>query len=281
MRNSICVLAILVFSTVLAGAVPTWAAQSLPRVDGHMTPLREFGGKSTDCEPLAILSPGFGGTENGLALLARELTSAGYHVLVMGHVESGRVQLREVLQAVDRRSALIARVGDPAAHRARFMDLDATWTHAMDACTPPFTVLIGHSMGAQTTMIEAGANAMIGPMGANRFDAYVALSPSGVGLWFSIGPWRAISKPVLMVTGTLDRGIDGDYTTRAAAFDSLPAGRKRLAVIKGATHMNVGTRGNRALAGLVPKIVLAFLADIRAGRNGPITPLPGVTFRIK
>ncbi len=266
--------------TLLCLATPA-LAQTTPRADGGQTPYLEYIRTSAACPSLAILSPGFGGTERGLWQLADALADQGFRVIVIGHRESGPVQLRKALRANNRFAAIIKAAGDPAAHRARFLDLDAVWKIATAPCRPKFALLAGHSMGAQTTMIEAGALSLIGPMGQNRFDAYVALSPQGVGQRFGPGAWRAITKPVLMITGTRDSGVDGGYQTRLSAFDGLPPGKKRLAVIAGASHMNLGGRGGGPLVDLVPRIVLAFLGDLSAARTGSIRPISGVEFRKK
>ncbi|MBZ0127719.1 MAG: hypothetical protein K8F59_01255 [Rhodobacteraceae bacterium] len=269
----------LVLAAVMALADPL-SAQVAPRADGQATPYREVTSSPVPCPPLAILSHGFGGSEAELPQLASMLAERGFRVIVMGHRESGPAQLRAVRAAPDRWAAIVAAAGDPAAHRARFLDLDAIWAMATATCRPDFALMAGHSMGAQTTIMEAGAVARFGPAGRNRFDAYVALSPQGVGQRFSPGAWAAITRPVLMVTGTRDMGVDGDYTTRLSAFEGLPGGNKRLAVISGATHFNLGGRGFGPVA-LVPRLVSDWLDDLDDGRLDKPQPVPGVTFRQK
>jgi dienelactone hydrolase len=259
-------------------ALPVAGAEA-PRKDGRQTPYVEIRRTDAPCPPLAILSPGFGGTERELGGLAGLLADRGFRVLVMGHAESGPDQLRAALRSSDRRAAIIAGAGDPAAHRARFLDLDAVWAVATARCRPAFALLAGHSMGAQTTMMEAGAVARIGATGRDRFDAYVALSPQGVGLRFASGAWAGVSKPVLMVTGTRDSGVDGDWTTRLSAFDGLPPGTGRLAIVAGATHMNLGGRGFGRAPDLVLEVVGDWLDDLAAPSPGSPRAHPGVSFR--
>lgn len=256
-------------------------SSSAMRADGHATPFTEYRMTNAECPALAIISHGFGGNERGLPNLAAMLANNGFRVLVMGHQESGPAQLRAVLKAKDRRAALIKAAGDPAAFRARFLDLDAIWKMATTICRPPFSLFIGHSMGAQTVMMEASAKARIGPMGRDRFDAYVALSPQGVGLRFNLGAWAQIRKPVLMITGTKDKGVDGDYTTRLSAFHGLPTGLKWLAIVKGASHMNLGERGFGRKVRLIPGIVIEFASNARAGRDLAPRPVSGVEFHSK
>ena len=62
-------------------------------------------------------------------------------------------------------------VTDPAAYRARFADVTAALAWATPRCEAHRSVLVGHSMGAATAMLEAGATNRLGLEGADRFDA--------------------------------------------------------------------------------------------------------------
>jgi len=64
------------------------------RADGAQTPLRIFPPSGPACAPLAVISPGAGGTENGYSYLAEGLRGHGYLAVVMGHKESGPGTLR-------------------------------------------------------------------------------------------------------------------------------------------------------------------------------------------
>ena len=259
-------------------ATPT-AAETLDRADGKTTEIKIWEGEK--CGPLAILSHGLGGDTRTLSRIALMLNSDGYRVITMGHAESGRAALRQVWQAADRRAALLRAAGNPASYRARHLDLDATLAFATKDCRPSFMVLLGHSMGAQTTIMEAGAVPVFGWKGRNRFDAYVALSPQGVGSRFHQGAWRAVNKPVLMVTGTKDKGVDGGYETRLSAFEGLPRGQNRLAIVKGGTHMHMGGFGAGSKARTVRAIIQAYLRDLRGGALPKPADLRGVTYRQK
>lgn len=260
----------------------TWAQSdiTLIRADGARFPVRVYG-DGGGCRPVMIVSHGFGGSQRGLYSLAEASAAAGYRVFVMAHLESGRAHLRAALRSKDRRRAIIAAAGSAESHRARFADLDAAWRHATHSCRPPFAVFAGHSMGAQTVMMEAGALARIGALGRNRFDAYIALSPQGVGARFARGAWRQVRKPVLMVTGTRDGGVDGSFQSRLSAFEGLPPGQKRLAIIDTANHRNIGGRGANPAARLPAILAMQFLQDIRSGRRSAVRAVPGVVFRDK
>ncbi|WP_375688221.1 alpha/beta hydrolase family protein [Pseudooceanicola sp. LIPI14-2-Ac024] len=235
------------------------------------------------CPPVLILSHGLGGSEAGLSDLAHAAAGAGFDTWVMGHPASGMPLLKAVLDASNRQAALEAAVTDASVNAERAADLDSTLHHvlATAGCTPPLMVMGGHSMGAQTAIIEAGARNNMGVAGGDRFDAYVALSSQGVGGRFPAGAWADIEKPVLMVTGTSDRAVEGDWTTRLTAWDNLPAdGRKQFAVIAGATHRDVSGTGAGPLPEASREIVVDFLTGLLSGEPA-LAPREGVEIRRK
>jgi dienelactone hydrolase len=173
-------------------------------------------------------------------------------------------------------------VNDPAAYNARLLDIAAALEWAEKSCKAPFVALLGHSMGARTVMVEAGAKNNLGVRNPDRFNAYVALSPDGPGKMFPENAWSGIRKPVLMLTGTRDGSLDGEWKTRTIPFDSMPTGCKWLGVIDGATHMNFAGGG---FAGTTEKLTLletkAFLDGVRAGKCGVPVEAAGITVKSK
>ena len=221
------------------------------------------------CAPLAIISHGLGGSLQGNAPLAAALNRAGYRVVVPSHAESGPALLRKAVLGGTPREGIAQAAGDPVAHRARAADLDAILATENRRCAVPFRVLAGHSMGARATLIEAGARSTAQIIGKDRFDAYIAVSPQGEGTdFFPAGTMSAIRKPVLMITGTEDRSVDGGYETRLSTFNGLAPGRKRLAVIEGATHSALGGRNDPRVGTLVGAISTEFLQQLRPGPWG-------------
>ncbi len=253
-------------------AVRAEAAGRLSRADGATVPVTYYG-RGEECRPTMIVSHGLGGHERGLAGLGRAMAARGWVVIVMGHAESGPEVLRNALFSGAVRDRIVAAATDPKLHAARFADLDAAVAAALGVCRPPKLVLAGHSMGAATTMLEAGAVARFGRYGSDRFDAYVALSPQGVGLFWTETSWRAVKKPVLMITGTRDHGADGDYTTRLEAFRRLPSGPHRLAIIDDVNHFQMSGHGAE-----MGERLATLIADFLAGRA---STLPGVRIETK
>jgi predicted dienelactone hydrolase len=259
-----------VLIALIAGSSPQVASAqtAAPRADGRETPVRAIGARA-NCPPTLIFSHGFGGDENGPSGLANGLATLGWRVISIGHRESGRDALAEAMRQTRPSLAIAGAVADRELHATRFLDLDAALGLATARCRPKPLILAGHSMGAVTVMLEAGATARFGRFGSDRFDGYVALSPQGIGNVYAEGAWSGVRKPVLMITGTRDNGTDGDYRTRLSAFEGLPPGRKRLAVITGARHLELsGGDGHQTLGAMI-ELIREFAAAVAAGGAMP------------
>ena len=247
-----------------------------PREDGHTTPLLVYAaaGSNQGCAPLAVISHGAGGSENGYRYLAEAMSRDGFTTIVMGHRESGFAALREDVVADGIRPGVRALVADPKAESARLLDVSAALKWADGQCRAPYRVLLGHSMGSETVMLEAGAKNTIGvtapPAGKDRFDAYVALSPEGPGVVFPDQAWGGIRKPVLILTGTRDQSLKGGPEARLVPWTDLPGTASHCqwqGVLDGATHMNfAGTGfGHEQAELLITRTIHSFLAGVRAG----------------
>jgi predicted dienelactone hydrolase len=258
-------------------------AVSAPRADGALTPLMVYDAPGDRCPPLALVSPGAGGSERGMAYLGDALGKRGWRVVVMGHKESGMDALRGDMRRTGFHRGLENLVADPNAYRGRFMDIDAALTWSEQRCHAPFKALIGHSMGARTVLLEAGARSTLGVHGKNLFDAYVAMSEPGADAVFPAGAARGVTAPMLMLTGTRDDTIDRKgYQERTQSFDALGSRCAWLGVIDGSTHMNFAGRGD---AGSTETTTLAlttgFLDALRSGHCGRPPALAGVRIRSK
>ena len=176
-----------------------------PRPDGAQAPLRIFSPSGQACAPLAIISPGAGGTENGYSYLAEGLRDHGYLAVVMGHKKSGPGTLRSDIRNAGIHGGLKDMVTDPTLQNDRMLDLTTALAWADKQCHHPLKVLLGHSMGSDTVMFEGGAHTKLElngrPItGKDRCDAYVALSPSGAGSIFASDSWKDIRKPLFILT---------------------------------------------------------------------------------
>ncbi len=263
-----------------------------PREDGVTTPLLVYASAlpQTGCAPLAVISHGAGGDENGYRYLAQGMARMGYTAVVMGHRESGMPVLQEDIRAHGFVMGVVALVSDPYAEGTRLMDVGAALKWADSQCHAPFRVLLGHSMGAETVMLEAGARDSIlmkpALTGRSRFDAYVALSPEGPGIVFPDDAWSGIRKPILFITGTNDRSLKGGVAARMAPWHSVPGIASQcqwLGVIDGATHFNFDGSGfgHEHVEPIVLSTIASFLNGIRAGHCTLPAPMNQLTVQAK
>ncbi len=276
---------LVVMASMLVGIASPVRGQevlTLARADGQVLRLKPYAPAGT-CRGIAILSHGAGGSEDGLAYLAEAMARNGYLAAVIGHQESGRRALRRRIIGSGIRGGLTGLVGDTTAYAGRLMDVAAARQWASARCPGKESVLLGHSMGAATVMIEAGARNSFGVRGVNGFDAYVALSPQGAGLIFPANAWSELRKPVLTITGTRDTELGGSsWETRKEPFANMPPGCKWLAVIAGATHMDLGGRGtSRRAQELAARMVHTFLDGARAGNCAAPPYEPGIDVQVK
>ncbi len=269
----------------LAGTTQAQQHVEVPRADGAKSPMIVYEPATTKgCAPLVLLSHGAGGSEErGLRYLGKTLARDGWRAIALGHRESGMPVLRKDMRAEGFHNGIAALVTDADAYKARFMDIDAALKWSEAQCHAPYKVLAGHSMGAITVVLEAGARNKLGLSPHGAFDAYVALSPEGPGIVFPNDAWQPIKAPMLLITGTKDKGLDGDWTWRAQAFDGLGRGACRwLAVFDGATHMNFGGLdfGDRYKT-RVASLVTQYLGGLRGGRCPDLAATAGITLRSK
>jgi hypothetical protein len=249
------------------------------RADGQAVDARVLPAPGAGCAPLAIISHGLGGDKRGNPQLAAALNRAGFRVILPSHAESGRSLLRASLSGGNVRDRLIRAAGDRRLLTFRLEDIGAILGAEERRCAVPFRLLAGHSMGSRTVQIEAGARNNAGLSGRDRFDAYIAVSPSGEGTsLFPGGAMRPVRKPMLLVTGTGDNGEGAGYETRLTSFDGLPPGRKRLAVIDGAGHLQLGGAGigGGGVGQMVGALAVEFAGHIRPGPWRPAIPRRGV-----
>lgn len=261
--------------------------QSAERADGATVPLTvyELQAKTNACPPLALISPGAGGSERGLSYLGEGLSRDGWRAIVIGHKESGLQALRADMRREGFHGGLEYLISDPKAYQGRFMDIDAAVKWSEQRCHAPFKALLGHSMGARTVLLEAGAKNRIGIVGRNPFDAYVALSEPGADAVFPADGPRSVTAPMLMMTGTRDRTIDGQgYEERVKTFEALGSRCAWMGVVEGADHMNMAGSGfgaRDAATRAVIAFATAFLDGRRRGECGNPPTLPGVSTRSK
>lgn len=280
-RFSLCSLLSLWFGVV--SSAHSQEALHLQRRDQQLVQVTAYASASATCRGIAIISPGAGGTEQGYRYLGEAMSALGYLSVVVGHQESGRRALREHLRGNGLRDGLAELITEPDAYRGRFMDIAASMKWAEGRCGSSEKLLIGHSMGAATVMIEAGARNKVGVQGTDSFNAYIALSPQGTGLIFPENAWSDIRRPVLLITGTRDTELGGaSWETRTEPFRNMPPGCKWLGVIDGASHLNLaGTGMSRKTETLTIQTISSFIDGLRAGDCKPRGQVAGMDLSTK
>lgn len=245
---------------------PTPQLILLERLDQRRVPVKAYYPSVPDsCRGIAVISHGAGGSEDGYRYLGEAMASLGYLAVVPGHRESGREAVRERVKARGLREGLAELITSPQAYQARFMDIASVTHWARPQCKGDDPILIGHSMGAATALLEAGAGNRLGLAGASAFKAYIAISPQGPGMIFEPNGWSVISRPVLTITGTRDIELEsGTWESRTEPHRNLPEGCKSLAVVQGANHMQFAGVGDaRAVEALTVQVIKAFLERVR------------------
>ena len=163
-----------------------------------------------------------------------------------------RARMHEILHSPNRWTERVDRVG---AVMDRLGEIVAVTCGGNAARMPG--AIAGHSFGAYAAQLLAGAEIDMpdgrdGRFGDARFAAALLLSAQGrdqQGL--RDGSWDAMDRPVLTVTGTLDRGAKGgDWRWKSEPYELAPAGGKYLAVLDDGDHY----LGGFADAGLQPQV---------------------------
>ena len=283
MNASTPTLLAVVLAIVLPNALRAQEQVTLVREDGKSLVAIAYSPKAPDCHGIAIISHGAGGSERGYSFLGESMASLGYIAIVVGHQESGMPALRAHMRGVNVREALAALITDPKAYQTRFMDISASRQWAQKRCASSDAILLGHSMGAATVMMEAGARNLLGITGQDGFNAYIALSPQGSGIIFPTHAWAGIKRPVLSITGTRDDELGGGtWQTRTEPFMNLPAGCKWQAVIEGASHMQLAGIGMaREVRAQTVQLIAAFVEGYRRGDCTPPPPEKGLDLQSK
>jgi predicted dienelactone hydrolase len=247
--------------------------------------------------PLVLFSHGLGGSQWGYSYLGRHLAAHGYVSLHCTHPGSDWL-----LWDGKGFSTAVANLRkaqeDPAMWRERPRDLRFILDHlAVLAEQAPALAgrfddsriaVAGHSLGAYTALALAGLRPTLPEGQADLADArpraFVAMSPQGSGGFLQPGAWSAITRPVLLLSGSEDdQPLDGSghgLAWRMQAWDGIPEGVKSMLVIEGATHMafaggGLGERPDEAKMATICQAVTAFLDARLAGRAFEPTPVEG------
>lgn len=232
--------------------------------------------------PVIIFSHGYGGSRAAYEPLASFWTTAGYVVIRPSHADANA--LREVFANARIDAASIppggARGGRRGGERAAAVaeavgqsiediwekEREAQWRNRAEDISLVIDSLGeletrfpelrgkmdhtkigvgGHSYGAFTTMLAAGAKTFSNPpvsLGDPRVKAALAMSPQGISAnrGLTAESWREVRIPILYMTGSQDNGVGKGENPdwRRTAYESSPAGDKYFVEIEGANHLS-------------------------------------------
>ena len=249
--------------SVLSVSIP---APNDAQLNAHVYPP-----SSKTCKGVVVVSHGAGGNERGYSYLGEFFASSSFLTVIPTHRLSDKSALTRLRKDLGLEDGLIQLTTNSKAYKERLVDIGIAKSWAEKKCDSGFSVLLGHSMGAATVMLEAGATNSMGLSGEDRFDAYIALSPQGEGAIFNAKSWSPIQKPLLSITGTRDDELSGNsWKHRTQPFKNMSAGCKWLAVIDDATHLNFAGLGfSYRTEKYTAEVIDAFLASINKRCTAP------------
>lgn len=242
--------------------------------------------------PLVVFSHGIGGSRLGYSYLGRYFAEHGIASLHLQHVGSDRAlwfgspwDLVSRLQSAAQESEAVARVGD--LRYALDQLLAGDYGARIDRRR---IVAAGHSYGANTALLAAGARVPRGGSAVDLRDARISAAilmsaPPFYGEGDEERILRHVQVPTLHITATEDViRIPGYYSPssdRVAVFQATGSQRKALAVFRGGSHSIFTDRagpGGQALNAQVKaatqELSLAFLDAVFEGRDDALAIWP-------
>jgi len=272
------------------------SAQEFDWIDGarqRAVPVRLYWPDSAKAVPLVVFSHGIGGSRRGYSYLGEHFAANGIASLHLQHVGSDRSLWTGSMLS------LVGRLQDAAQEREaleRVRDLsfalDQLFAHAQYGrlIDRNRIAAAGHSYGANTAMLAAGASVL-------RDGRQLALRDPRIkaALLLSAPPFygeedlkailQSITLPTLHVTATEDviriPGFYSPASDRIAVFDAVGSPLKALAVFEGGSHSIFTNRGGTGGVELNPKVksatrelALAFLQRVFEGRGEALQRWP-------
>ena len=235
--------------------------------------------------PLVVFSHGIGGSREGYSYLGKHWAANGYASLHLQHVGSDRSLWGGNPLAMVSRLQAAATEGE-AIDRVRDLSYALDQVLASPELAPRLNaqriVAAGHSYGANTTLLAAGARVerTSGPVTLRdpRIQAAVVISaPPFYGLGDPTAILQPIAIPTLHITSTGDEiRIPGYYSgpaDRTAVYEATGGPAKALAVFKDGSHSMFTDRLRTGGDELNPKVkaatrdlALAFFGAVFDGR---------------
>ena len=250
------------------------------------------GGAAVKPVPLIVFSHGLGGSRNGYQYLGRFWAANGYASMHVQHIGSDNQLWRGNPFSLTMRLKDAAKDSEAVA-RAKDVSFALTEMLAQPQLAGRFDasriVAAGHSYGANTTMLLAGAavpnkgeNGQVLNLRDPRIKAAMLLSaPPFYGYSNPALILGGITLPTLHVTATEDDimvpGYGSGVDDRVGVFNAMGDPRKTLVVFAGGSHSiftdRTGTGGvelNPKVKAATQALSLAFLRQTLGGEDGAL-----------
>jgi predicted dienelactone hydrolase len=226
---------------------------------GRRVPIKVHLPEANGRLPVVVFSHGGGGSWDANYAQAQHLASHGFAVLCLEHAGSNTARLTAGLRFAKNLKAM-TRDAEEVLGRpldVRFaLDTAAAWDRSHPELSGRLDTAragaLGHSFGAFTVLAACGARPAldwltpaVGPgkglgpdLSDPRIAACVALSPQGPGEPFFLeSSYAGLSRPVLGISGSLDRQQGAPPENRRRFFELSPPGGKVFIWLDGADHM--------------------------------------------
>ncbi len=198
--------------------------------------------------PLIIFSHGYGGNKDGYVYLGAGWASAGYAVILPTH-EGGDRQAAMAggyTAMFKGESVVTSSQLDDNAHDISFIisslpDIERRAPELDGVIDTKRIGVAGHSMGAGTTLVLAGATLPGSSALASdpRPLAFLAISPQGMFSSADAHRWDGIVRPTLTLYGSSDEGEQHQAPSwRLDPFEHMPPGNKYNLIVDGANHFS-------------------------------------------
>lgn len=242
---------------------------------------------ATGPRPVIVFSHGAGGSGEAFSELTTHWASYGYVVILPTHSDSIKLLQQKGEDLSWRKNDLkqlirnvhpYERLDDVRFILDSFDTLEAQIPGLKDAAGKGLLDrkrigMAGHSAGALTTQMAFGVKVrqqILGePVGVGdpRFQAAIVISGQGLTKrMFTEKSWEDLRKPMLVITGSLDKSSLTAETpeSRQQPFEFAPAGDKYLIFIEGATHSSFAGKKTSALLGEKPTSDLGMITGVTA-----------------
>lgn len=259
------------YRKAISGAIPVEVVDKITLQDkwrDREIPVKIYYPQEEGSFPAIIFSHGAGGSKDSFSYLGRFWASCGYVCIHPTHLGSDfsiakKIGLQALLEITNDPELWSERPQDISFLIDSLENLERQVPQLKGKINPSFIGVAGHSYGAYTSMLLAGAVVTM-PSGNevsfrdDRTAVFLAISPQGTNrLGLNKHSWAKINAPTMTVSGSKDQGWEGNPASwRLEAFNLMPRGNKYHVLVEGANHFsfdlqvriakNIGSKANRS-----------------------------------